>query len=512
VRRVLVLLAAGLLAVSLAAPASVGAGGSTYQVPRPHGPDDTAAVQAGLDWCVKHGPGCTVQLQAGTYRTSQLLAYNFRGTFRGAGQNRTTIEALPKLAVTGPDFWKDGACAPNLTDCRWADFIIFVNGNVEVSDLALDFPATNGNETTPFPLNGNQVVGLSTALEFTGDARADASVDRVSITGRADHMPSSVFGVGFNVAQGIMFDGWFPVAPYPNTETVPRGGTFAVRNSTVRSVWDAVIAGGALTGSRITIGGSPETGNRIDNVDIGIDVGAANSMIDVSYNNVAADNAATEEINHDGVLVEPPALAGPFTHMSQVSVRDNAVTVSDACGCMMVGIHLFDAILGSTHWFTGSVKHNTVSLPSTYVLPGEGKEGIDANNVSGLLITGNKMSGKAAGTMDAISLWGNDPSWAPAQGNVVSGNDVSGLKPMGSQLAPDMYPGLGLSQYYLDPYATHNLVACARGADTAYDGGSGNKVIGCTMATLPLAATQKVSPLLRQASPTSRLKLPRMHR
>ena len=510
-RRLLVLLTAGLLAASLAAPAAASAAGSTYQVSRPNGHDDTAAIQKGLNWCTAHGPDCTVQLRAGTYRTSQLLEYDFRGTFRGAGMHRTTIEALPDLLVNETDPWNVGECLPNLAECRYPWFITFVNGSVEVSDLALDFPYTNGHETTLWTIGGSQHSGLAGGLVFTGYGHATASVDRVSVTGRADHSATNLLGFGFNVAQGILFDGWFPIAPFPSNAYATRSGYFAVRNSSVRTVWDAIVLGGLFTSSHVTVGGSAGAGNRIDDVDIGIDVGAATSVIDVSYNHVAADNAAPEEINHTGVLVEPPSLAGPFSRMSRVSVHDNAVAVSDACGCMMVGIRLFDASFGSSHWFTGRVKHNTITLPSTYVLPGEGKEGIDANNVTGLLITDNTIKGTSGGTMDAISLWGNDPSSPPAQGNVVTGNHVGRLKPAGSELAPDTNPGLGLSQYYLDPYTTQNRVVCTRRADTAYDAGTGNKVIGCTTTALPAAAALNVSPLVRHASPAARLKMQRIH-
>ena len=145
-RRILVLLSACLLAMSLTASPPVAAlTGSTVQVAKPNGVDDTATIQKALDWCVKHGPNCTVQLQAGTYRTSQLVTYNFRGTFRGVGEHRTTIEALPYALVNWPDIGTYGQCLPNLTDCRWASFIIFVNGDIEISDLAIDFPHTDGD-------------------------------------------------------------------------------------------------------------------------------------------------------------------------------------------------------------------------------------------------------------------------------------------------------------------------------------------------------------------------------
>ena len=507
-RRLFVLLTAGLLAASLAVPAAVSAAGSTYQVPRPNGHDDTTAIQTGLDWCTAHGPGCTVQLQAGTYRTSQLVEYGFRGTFKGVGQHRTTIRALPHLLITGPDPWVDGACLPNLTDCRAADFIIFVNGNVRVSDLALDFPATNGTETTPFTLGGNQYSGLMTALEFTGDTHAHAAVDHVSVTGRADHTASNLLGLGFNVAQGIMFDGWYPSAPFPSFTSATRSGTFTVRNSTVRTFWDAVLVNGAIRDSKITI-----SGNRISDVDFGLDLSGANSVFEISNNRIAATNAAPEEIDHVGVLVEPTSSAGLSTRLSRFSIHDNAFRVSDTCGCGMFGMWLQDAAWGAPdHWFKATIKHNSISLPTTFTLAGEGKEGIDANNITGTVIAANRFTGTAAGTWDAISLWGNDASMLPSTGNVIVGNNVSGLKPAGSEPYPDDVPGLGLSQIYLDAYTTDNRVVCTRRNDTAYDGGTGNTVIGCTTPPLPAAAAPNVSPMLRQASPASRLQKAQLHR
>ena len=57
----------------------------------PNGSDDTNNIQAALNACVAQGPGCTVQLQAGTYLTRQLVTYNFQGTFKGMGQDSTVV-------------------------------------------------------------------------------------------------------------------------------------------------------------------------------------------------------------------------------------------------------------------------------------------------------------------------------------------------------------------------------------------------------------------------------------
>ncbi|MGO9206101.1 MAG: hypothetical protein ACLQBX_07920 [Candidatus Limnocylindrales bacterium] len=513
-RRILVFLVAGMLAASLAAPAAVMAGpfGPTYLVPKPNGVNDTSAIQKGLDWCVAHGPNCTVQLQGGTYLSSQLLESNFNGTFKGMGEGGTTIQALPNLLVNETDPWVAGECAPNLSNCRYPWFVTFVNGNVEVSDLALDFLATNGTETMQWTLGGYPVNGLFGALEFTGYGSATASVDRVSVTGTAytvpTAVPNSIEGLGFNVVNGIVFDGYYPTAPFPSMTYAIRSGTFAVRNSSVRTVFEGVVDSGTFTSSQFTIGGSPWAGNRINDVDFGIDVGAANSTFDISDNTIAADNASTVQLDHAGVFVEPSNFANLVSRLSQVSIHDNTVRVSDACGCEMIGVWLLDAI-GIPHWFRATVANNTISLPSTYVLSGEWKEGIELNNTTGTVVSGNTVNGPSTGAGDAIGIFGNLSTWLPATNNVVIGNNVSGLTPTGTQVNT-YYPGLGLSQYYLDAYTNHNLVVCTRRADTAIDLGTANAVIGCTPVPVPAVASG-VTPNVSSASPIGRFKLPRLH-
>src|SRR5215472_2251161 len=96
------------LLLVLAASTSAVAGQFIVYVPPPNGTDDTANIQAALDTCVTYGKNCTVQFAAGTYLTRQLVAYNFRGTFKGLGTSATIIQAIYPLAVTLPDVFFDG--------------------------------------------------------------------------------------------------------------------------------------------------------------------------------------------------------------------------------------------------------------------------------------------------------------------------------------------------------------------------------------------------------------------
>ena len=76
----------GLLGLIVLLPVTVWAGGHVVNVPPPNGANDTSNLQAALDTCVAYGKDCTVQLAAGKYLTSQLVAYNFHGTFKGKGK------------------------------------------------------------------------------------------------------------------------------------------------------------------------------------------------------------------------------------------------------------------------------------------------------------------------------------------------------------------------------------------------------------------------------------------
>jgi pectin methylesterase-like acyl-CoA thioesterase len=123
------------LACLIAAPITAWAGSHIVYVPPPNGVDDTANIQAALDACVAYDKNCTVQLAAGTYHTRQLVEYNFQGTFKGMGTSNTTIQAIYPLPVNLPDFYYYGVCMPDTNSCLYPSLIIFVNGNIEVSDL-----------------------------------------------------------------------------------------------------------------------------------------------------------------------------------------------------------------------------------------------------------------------------------------------------------------------------------------------------------------------------------------
>ena len=58
----------------------------------------TRAIQAAFNAAVKAGPGSTVQLSAGHFYTNTIFVQNFNGTFKGAGQGKTFIDAAGRRA------------------------------------------------------------------------------------------------------------------------------------------------------------------------------------------------------------------------------------------------------------------------------------------------------------------------------------------------------------------------------------------------------------------------------
>jgi hypothetical protein len=503
------LLIAGLFATSLAPAAAMAKAGSTYQVPGSTGiaTIDTGHIQAGLDWCVTQGPGCTVQLQAGTYVTNQLVEYNFNGTLKGAGEYLTTIQAAPNLTVSWAGYNNLSACAPNTTTCLWPMLVMFVNGTVEVSDLTISEPNTGANAVAVTANWTN--TGLYDLLAFTGQSRTNASVDRVSILGVQDftstgfsygyESPPRLAGAsagdvatycadsppspcwGWNVINGIDYSGF-----YPNGLTVyPLTGSFSVRDSTISWAFNPLALDGPHLNDQVTIGGAPGAGNTLSNAVSDIDLESAqSSTFDISYNAMSGTNTGM------WVSYDPNSPTSP----SQYRIHDNQFAVEWGCGC--AGVELYDN--PTAPYIQARIWNNTISAA-------EDNDGIDIVDTSGVTITGNTMT--SPGGYDGIGLVG-------ATLTSVIANDVSGF---GIDVA-----GGGSAQIWLSPYqpateswsyygqslpaATNNHVVCAGPGVSVLDQGTGNHVTGCGPANPKGGGHHLVAPARSTRSFTDSLK------
>ena len=237
-----------LFGLVLAGSVRAAVGQYVVNVPSPNRTDDTAAIQQALDTCVQQHPaGCVVQLAAGTYHTRQLVAYNFHGTFKGLGMHTTTIEALPYLPVTID--WLQ-PCQPNTTTCLWPTLMIFVDGDINISDLSVHMTATDGTATDP---PGQ----IDTGIRLMGQySTTNVHIDRFEMEGRPDII------YGFNVNNGIMYTGELSSSS-ANPIEVPCGapvgfyfvsGSYSVRNSTFRSMGEEFPKTGACGRRKLRLG------------------------------------------------------------------------------------------------------------------------------------------------------------------------------------------------------------------------------------------------------------------
>jgi len=446
-RRISILL---LILFTCLTAATAWAGSHIVYVPPPNGTDDTTNIQKALDACVAYGKNCTVQLAAGTYHTRQLVAYNFHGTFKGLGMDTTTIEALT-LPV---NFIFDGtnACVPNTTTCLWATLMVFVEGDISISDLSVHITATDGKATDP---PGQ----IETGIRLMGQYPMNVHIDRVEEEGR----PDSLFG--FNVGNGIMYTGELNSSPAPlNSPCGAAGGfyfvsgSYTVRNSSFKSMWDGVSQDGCVRSTRVTIGGSPSTGNTFENHYVGIDLESSeNSNFEISYN-VSSGTAYSMWV--------VPWISSIFvpTKPSRYLIHENTFFTTQPNA---TGIQLYNDTPDHP-WIDAVIWNNNIQLQDSP------SDGIDAVNTKGTTILNNTVTGSG---WDAIGLYGSTSS-------ALMLNHLS-------DFAPDPSTG-STARIYLDPTTSHDLIVCAESTDTVLNQGTNNVVIGC----------QQLDPAAKSISPS----------
>ena len=435
----LALVVSSLLWLALLLPVTAWARGHTVYVPPPNGVDDTANIQTALDACVAYGPGCTVQFPAGNYLTKQLVAYNFRGNFKGVGRDHTIIAALPYLFVNIEANEPHSLCQPNTTSCFWPGVIIFINGNIEVSDLSVTVPAQPGTATLPWTFEGVTYVGLLDAMTFTGQ-HVTATVDRIHLEGRLD--PTNQY-FGYNVINALHFTGEFARSLKP-WDWYFVSGSFTVRSSSFSTAYVGISQDGFVRSSHITIGGSPDTGNRIENGYGGIDLETSqNSLFEVSYNESSGSGAAA------WVLPWFPEFVSKSPSQYLIHHNKFIATAAQNADAMFLDDDT------SNPWIQAAVWNNRAEVQGTL------SEGIGAYNTKGTAIWNNTVTGPDGN--DAIGLWNSTRS-------TVIGNNVTGFS------VDSTY---GLAQIYLDPSTTYDLVVCAERSDAVLNQGINNTIIGC---------------------------------
>jgi hypothetical protein len=394
----------------------------------------------------------------------QLVAYNFQGTFKGMGRGITVIEALPYLPVT---FDNSHWCLPNTTTCLWPTLMIFVNGDISISDLSIHITATNGTATVPQPDGGNTYI--ETGIRIMGRYTTNVHIDRVEEEGRPDN--TSPFG--YNVTNGIGYMGELISSPDPfDSRCGAAGGlyfmsgTYTVRNSSFKSMTVGVGQDGCVRSSQITIGGSPFTGNTFEDHWAGIDLESAeNSSFEVSYNTSSAIGNSMWVIPWIESIFLPSKPSRYLIHDNTFITTGTSSFIGDVAGILLY------SDTPDNPWIDAVIWNNSIQLQESP------SDGIDAVNTKGTVILNNTVTGSG---WDAVGLYGSTSS-------TLMLNNVSGF-------TPDSSTG-STAQIYLDSGTNRNLVVCAESTDTVLNQGTNNVVVGCQQAaTTPEAETRSEAP------------------
>ena len=422
----------------------------------PNGTDDTVAIQGALNQCVAHGAGCTVQLDAGTYLTKQLFAEDFHGTFKGKGMDVTIIQALPNLPVSQDEpVWKN----PPSPDNKYPMLILFFGGNITVSDMTIEAPATNPTKgwydyqghVEPVTWHQEPNTWLWSVLEFMGQSAMNVVVTRVALQGAYDE---SVPGLDNYNAAGLSID------PYPPIDSPAPGyvaGMFRVSACRIDTFADGIY-GAALHDARLAIGGSPSAANLIQNC--GYDallIDLDSSSVDFSYNDAASVGPTTW-----GAFMVLQRWVVPIAAPSSFLVQHNRIKATGRNEEMPAdGIWVADCAPWYEEGKTGDfvISHNDVTLDASQgMIAGDG---IETYQTEGAIVSNNRIVGRG---WTGIALWGDT-------GAMVKANNIENV-------TAEAYPE-AISLMSWEPFSANNCTVVGFGYKTnVYDEGVNNTLVG----------------------------------
>lgn len=425
------------LAAFMFAAAYAWAGSYTVQVLPPNGIDDTVNIQAALDSCMEYGPGCTVQLAGGTYKSQQLIAENFYGTFKGMGISGTTVEVLAPLVVTVSD--QNVQDIPPSRTNKYPVLLLFTGGDITVSDLT--FKVTDPNPTTPWCYGGAGCgqTWLEAPVGVIGSA-ANLTVRQIACEGDTGQLD------GFsNYNNCVLFWGG----------AEPLAGTFTFASSRVRhSANSFEIA--EVRDAKCVVGGSPADGNLFEDSELGgVILDADHSMIDYSHNQVTLKPYTP----YNGLWVLQGVMAMP-QEPSQFLIEHNTIK---ATGGYQDGILIMDYGPRRVSRKTADVviTNNTIQLGGSEESPAYA--GVEAYYTEGAIISNNRISGENA--LLGILVEANIQC-------MLKGNNLQELQPLGVSVAL-----LGIDSGY-----RRNTTGCTvvggNNKVNVYDEGTDNILVG----------------------------------
>jgi len=397
----------------------------------PNGVDDTSALQGALDSC--SGIRCVIRLTAGVFHTAPLVANNFHGVMRGAGQHDTIVRTLTDRVLHVSDANPFNSVDPTPED-PWPSLIVFIEGDVRLSHMTFDVPEetiTDGwwpvcsGFDEPIPV-------LADAVSTSGRFPMKLAVRHVSIAGAptADPVwPRSLIN-GVTVAGGLLppdfADPCADMLPI-KAEVVMDGNHFA-----------SMFAGSFITiaeDASIVIKGNVYRDMLLDGIEF-FDV--RNSKVYIAYNDI-------EVLFGAGILLFQNSLVGfglPLFDGSDFVAMNNSVRVLDGS---------FAAIQYSD--FVEGAAPNTLDVVGNYVEATESTVvGILASQIDDVQISKNSVVGE--------SIFGAGIELS--NGCRMNLNDFSGLTPQEADI--------------ILTNTTSNCRVTAFNGDTVLDLGTDNKV------------------------------------
>jgi hypothetical protein len=321
--------------------------GRTFRV-LPTNVDDTDNLQCAFDAATRAGRGTTVRLVAGTYVTRQIVMRDFRGSFRGEGDEATIVTNPEEPMPVARTEWH---LAEPSRDHPWPMLFTALHSAISVSDMTFRIRgATPLQDWTGGPECGTEAAGPCVndlaAVFFVGPDwsnpernQGSASFLRIVVEGERNETlwpePGGSY-FGYNAISGIYAFG------------NPLRGTLRLTSSTVRTIYDAVQVA-VLSDSRVSV-----RRNVFD------DVGGATfgelkgSWLDFAYNQVrvSPDQRAPvglwlhdymEGFQSSNLVVRHNVFEGPIGIQITATFEDEVSCLlydNDVAQVTGVGIHL----------------------------------------------------------------------------------------------------------------------------------------------------------------------------
>ena len=411
---------------------------------------------------IKAGPGGVVQLGAGHFYTGAIVVQGFNGTFKGAGEGKTTIDTVAGVPV------------PIMRSVEPVPFLVgFSGGTVSVSNMSFDITGMTPAASWYDMWGEGPVTSLGAIVLATGGA--STAFDQVAFGASPIDQQDD-----FNARWDLAITGaqhWFTPPAVSSADNgpltlAPTGGLDSVTRCSFTGA-EGIFTDG-LTAGVLMVGGSAAQQNDFSTL-AGCDVrDSSNSIVTISHNLMQIRDGEGVQLYQSwfNPFPAPPPLPAPHYYVS-----DNQISTTGAGG----GVYLED----DSEW-NGDLPRldATVSGNDIHLDNGGLDGGVDGLMVQGVKVLGNRIWGDGVAGIDVgADLWGSYDELA--SGWQILGNDVSGVS------ASDAYGSAPTAQILLGPGADGCLVVGGKAPTRVLDQGTNDTLINVSPATASLAVPSR---------------------